>query len=283
MIDGIESTCDMAMRLRNSGAGDRVMKAMVYNHGTGTIDWYGDVHEDPTGVAGFTFLEFHSATATGIPGTQGGGHAPDTYSEVLGDTQNSSVTVYAGATLASTTVGLEQTNIQPQSGAPGTIADLRKSIYDNKALLSKINDCLKSLLKNNFSKVGEQTLANAPKINATLTSAQLAAKYTGGASTYATGVGNVGGKYGTIFIGKEWFGSATDWTVNGHGGQPGRTPLQNAYIHELGNIASFIASGGTTYKLFGAKPAGGLVPTDDDSGYALQACVFNEQINMKKP
>jgi hypothetical protein len=171
----------------------------------------------------------------------------------------------------------------PQNPAPGTITDLRKSIYDDKVLLSKINSCLKSLLGNNFSKVGEQTLANAPKIDARLTSAQIAAKYTGGASTYAAGVGHVGGKYGTIFIGKEWFSNPTDWTVNGRGSQPGRTPLQNAYVHELGNLASYIASSGTTYKLFGAKPAGGLVPTDDDSGYALQACVFNEQINRRKP
>ena len=54
-------------------------------------------------MAGFTLLEFRSATG----GMLGGGHAPDTYSEVLGDTQNSSVTIFAGATLASTTVDLE--------------------------------------------------------------------------------------------------------------------------------------------------------------------------------
>lgn len=30
--------------------------------------------------------------------------------------------------------------------------------------------------------------------------------------------------------------------------------------------------------MFGTKGA-----TDEDTGYALQACVFNEPINMKKP
>ena len=171
----------------------------------------------------------------------------------------------------------------PQNTTPGTIQDLRKSIYDDKELLEKINSCLKKLLGKNFNKVGEQTLANAPKIDARLTSNQIAAKFKMSAGPYATGAGHVGGTYGTIFIGKEWFSNPIDWTVNGRGGTPDRTPLQNAYVHELGNIASYIASGGTNYKLFGAKPAGGLVPTDDDSGYALQACVFNEKIDMKKP
>jgi len=121
MIDGIESTCDMAMRLRNSGAGDRVMKALVYNRGTGAVDWYGEVHED--GVAGFTFLEFRSATG----GIQGGGNAPDTYSEVLGGTQDSSVTIYAGATLASTSAGLEANFTQQRNTLP-LPSDLRDRV-----------------------------------------------------------------------------------------------------------------------------------------------------------
>jgi len=166
----------------------------------------------------------------------------------------------------------------PQNPSPGTIQDLRKSIYDDQELLAKINSCLKKLLGKNFNKVGEQTLANAPKIDARLSSNQIAAKFNMSAGPYATGAGHVGGTYGTIFIGKEWFSNPTDWTVNGRGGQPGRTPLQNAYVHELGNIASYRASRGTTYGLFGVKGA-----TDEDSGYALQACVFNESINMKTP
>jgi hypothetical protein len=132
MIDGIPSTCDMAMSLRNRGAGDRVTKALVYNHGTRGIDWYGDVHEE--GVAGFTFLEFRSATG----GTMGGGYAPDTYSEVLGGTQNSSVTIYGGAALASTAVGAEQ----PQNA--GRLSEAEHAILANdlnRHLLSR-KDCI---------------------------------------------------------------------------------------------------------------------------------------------
>jgi len=128
MIDGIPSTCDMAMSLRNRGAGDRVTKALVYNHGTRGIDWYGDVHEE--GVAGFTFLEFRSATG----GTMGGGYAPDTYSEVLGGTQNSSVTIYGGAALASTAVGAGPNYIQPQQ----TGFDIAGITTQVDAILSKL-------------------------------------------------------------------------------------------------------------------------------------------------
>lgn len=93
---------------------------------------------------------------------------------------------------------------------------------------------------------------------------------------YATGAGHIGAR-GTIFIGSEQFTNPSQWTQS-RKGLPGRTPLQNAYVHELGNLASFFASGRTTYGLFGVKGS-----TDEDSGYALQACVFNEQVNMRKP
>jgi YD repeat-containing protein len=170
--------------------------------------------------------------------------------------------------------------MDPQNPAH-TADDLKKSIYDNQALLAKINDCLKSkLTPEQFKLVGEQTLANAPAIEASLTSQEIEAKYTH-QSTYATWV-PTGGSNGTIFIGSQFFNDPTQWTQS-RPNLPGRTPLQNAYVHELGNRASLIASRGTTYLLFGAKPANGLVPTDPDSGYALQACVFNEQIQMRKP
>jgi hypothetical protein len=109
MIDGIPSTCDMAMSLRNRGAGDRVMKALVYNRDARGIDWYGDVHEE--GVAGFSFLEFRNATG----GRTDAGYAPDTYSEVRGGTRDSIVNIFGGAALASTTVGAEPTYLQPQN------------------------------------------------------------------------------------------------------------------------------------------------------------------------
>lgn len=160
----------------------------------------------------------------------------------------------------------------PQEDPPGTISDLRNSIYGDEELLNKINECLRSLLGNDFSKVGKQTLANAPRIDARLTSKQIATRFKMSAPPYATGVGHVGGKNGTIFIGSEWFSNRADWTVNSPGRNlPGRTPLQNAYVHELGNLASYHASGGATYGLFGVKGA-----KDEDSGYQLQKCVFGD-------
>lgn len=117
--------------------------------------------------------------------------------------------------------------------------------------------------------------ANAPIVDPRFTSKQLEDTYTK-KPTYSTWVPQRG-KTGVIFIGSEWFNNPVDWTVNSRGDQPSRTALQNAVVHELGNYASFIASGGTSYTLFGVRGA-----TDEDSGYALQACVFNEPIEMKK-
>jgi hypothetical protein len=179
----------------------------------------------------------------------------------------------AMAILESAPAGIEP---EPQNSVVGTPQDLRNSIYSDKALLANINSCLREKLGKNFNKIGEQTLANAPRIDGRLTSEQLSAKYTGGASTYAVGVADVG-KYGTVFIGSQWFSNPTDWTVNGRGSSPGRTPLQNSYVHELGNIISQRLTGGDS-RLFAVKGS-----TDEDSGYALQACVFNEQVQMKKP
>jgi YD repeat-containing protein len=114
-VDGIESTCDMAMSLLNRGAGDRVMKAMVYNKGTKSIDWYGDVHAES--VAGFAFIQaMDGKTISGESGRVGSdGSAPDRYGEVLGDIYSSSVTIKAGANLASTSSGFEANYLQPQA------------------------------------------------------------------------------------------------------------------------------------------------------------------------
>lgn len=177
---------------------------------------------------------------------------------------------------------------EPQNSGVGTPEDLRNSIYNDKALLAKINSCLKSLLGENFSKVGEQTLANAPNIDARLTSLGIAQKFHMGQvnpttgkfeyqGPYATGVGHINPPRGTVYIGSEFFNDPTQWTQSSPD-LPGRSPLQNAFIHELGNVISYRASGGTTYGLFGVKGA-----TDEDSGYTLQACVFNEKVKMKTP
>ena len=160
-------------------------------------------------------------------------------------------------------------------GVVGTTNDLLDSVFDDKDLLKKINDCLKKLLKKNFSKFGEITKANAPQINPGYTSKQLEDTYTK-KSTYAVWVPITGsGRRGVTFIGSEFFRDPDDWLIGFYQSLPGRSALQNAVVHELGNYASYIASGGKSYKLFGVSGA-----TDDDSGYALQACVFNEKVQM---
>jgi YD repeat-containing protein len=153
MIDGIPSTCDMAMNLRNRGAGDRVMKALSYNHERG-VDWYGDVQEE--GVAGFSFVEFHDATGT-LGGeiqreeTRGEEHAPDTFGEVRGGTRSSFVYIYMGATFASTTSGLQPNYIEPQdTGRVPLTGDTFKKYEEVrqkllKLLLDKNSDCAKFL------------------------------------------------------------------------------------------------------------------------------------------
>jgi hypothetical protein len=83
----------------------------------------------------------------------------------------------------------------PQNSKVGTPQDLRNSIYNDKALLAKINSCLKKLLGKNFSKVGEQTLANAPYINATLTSIGIAKKFRMGQVNPTTGKFEYQGPY----------------------------------------------------------------------------------------
>jgi YD repeat-containing protein len=169
--------------------------------------------------------------------------------------------------------------LQPPQLQARTTRDLIYSIYGDAALMKKINDCLKKLLGANFSKVGGQALDNAPQLDTRLSALGIAKKFGMGYTDkgtgkfvytppYATGVGHIGGAYGTIYIGSEFFNDTTQW---GHSRPdlPGRTPLQNAYVHELGNLASYRASGGTTYGLFGVKGA-----SDEDSGYQLQKCVF---------
>jgi RHS repeat-associated protein len=157
------------------------------------------------------------------------------------------------------------------------IKELKDSIYNDKALMKKINDCITKVFGlAAIWKLGVQTKANAPDVNVDLSSADLQNRYTH-TSTYATGVGNEGGTYGRIYIGSEFFSSPTEWTQNPRGGAPGRSPLQNAYVHELGNLLSYRLAGGYlqygTPEVPGARVANGG-GWDPDSGWKFQLCVF---------
>src|SRR5689334_25396507 len=89
------------------------------------------------------------------------------------------------------------------------------------------------------------------------------------APPFATGVGNYGGPHGTTFISSTYFTDPVQWEVWTPSYVPGRSAIENAYVHELGNLASFYGSNGTSYGLFGNTFA-----SDADSGYQLQLCVY---------
>jgi hypothetical protein len=265
MIDGIPSTCDMAMSLRNRGAGDRVTKALVYNHGTRGIDWYGDVHEE--GVAGFTFLEFRSATG----GTMGGGYAPDTYSEVLGGTQNSSVTIYGGAALASTAVGAEPNFIQPQNPPARNPTDFRRDVFNK--FEADINRCIgeifKEILKKNPTKIPTQTLALAPDVDVSLNGRELANRsdFKGKVRSVISIPDPKKGTNGTVFL------QSGAWNLADYP----QDVLEGAYIHEYGNLLSYKVS--KDYYKFGDK-AGVGEKKDRDTGANFQRCVHPSSVKF---
>jgi RHS repeat-associated protein len=156
-------------------------------------------------------------------------------------------------------------------GGGRTSTGLTDSILNNRDLLQRINDCLHLLLGQSFSKYGELTSATAPAVDGSLTSEEIQTKFAMSAPPYATGVGDEGGPHGTIFIGKKFFDDPTQW-VAGRPDLPGRSPIENAYVHEIGNLASFYGTKGTTkwgYDMFGISS-----DSDGDSGYQLQLCVF---------
>jgi RHS repeat-associated protein len=162
--------------------------------------------------------------------------------------------------------------VQQQSGGARTITALRNSIYGDTKLMDRINNCLKKLMGANFSRVGVQTLANAPKIDARLTSRQIKNRFRmTGPPPFATGVPYIG-SYGTVFIGREYFNNPVWWDPTTDLTKAGSSYMQNAVIHELGNILAYRASGGNYY-LFGDPNA-----SDTDSGYQLQRCVAQEEV-----
>jgi len=83
------------------------------------------------------------------------------------------------------------------------------------------------------------------------------------------------GKHRAIYIGSEYFFEMNEWIKGGRADQPGRSASQNAYVHELGNLASYYATGGPSYGKYGVAGS-----RDTDSGYHFQACVFRETMNM---
>ncbi|MBX3297457.1 MAG: RHS repeat protein [Acidobacteria bacterium] len=70
----------------------------------------------------------------------------------------------------------------------------------------------------------------------------------------------------TIRYGREFWNDPNQWK-DGSPNLPGRSPIENAYVHEVGNIVSKRLTG--SFYSFGNENA-----SDPDSGYAIQICVF---------
>ena len=68
----------------------------------------------------------------------------------------------------------------------------------------------------------------------------------------------------TVVLGKEYWTNESHWAKND---DRGRSALENAYVHEWGNLASYHLTG-SQYS-FAKKNEG-----DEDSGHMIQKCVF---------
>lgn len=153
---------------------------------------------------------------------------------------------------------------------PNPADNLKDSIYNNKDLLAKINECLKTVFgEDNAKKIGELTATNSPTVSGELTSEGIKAKFNMPyPPPYAVGVGNVGGQFGTIYIGSQWLNNPAEPLAR----------LQNGYVHELGNLISYRLANGN-YSAFGkSRPPDHPKDQwwDKDSGYQFQLCVYGK-------
>ena len=207
---------------------------------------------------------------------------------------------YAGAIVAATpyNTGVIRAVTPPPLPGNGTIVqtitqkfvppppkELRKTVQDKYG--KKFGECLRQELtrwakKQKFSsrqalaeyleavkKMGDPDLT-AVNIYNGLTSKQLAEKFKTGyvvkgkfipVEPYA--IPEVTTTPFSVRIASQPWNNPNDWKDNG----TGRTPIENAFIHEAGNLASHAYTG--SFYGFGDPNA-----TDPDSGYTIQKCVF---------
>ena len=171
----------------------------------------------------------------------------------------------------------------PQDFKPPSPAEFRKEIQ--KKYKEKVQECLQTLLsewannrKDWKSESDKQAfLSNLEKMNlnleniyidARMTGRQLKAKYPH-LKQIPYGIPNPHTKpYPTVEIAREGWYNPRDWIIGDR--LPGRSLVENAFIHEVGNILSFMFTG--SYGAFGDPSA-----DDKDSGNALQNCVWPEE------
>jgi len=132
VLDGVATSCGLAMSALNSGAASEAMRASYYNLTTHKFDYVGYVYADP--VFGFAMVDFmgHGAMAE----TGKNGHLPDSSIVNAAGTNDSSVTIIAGADFVSTITGLGS----PQNTAQSAGAAAGSSAIGAARLLRN-NDC----------------------------------------------------------------------------------------------------------------------------------------------
>ena len=156
----------------------------------------------------------------------------------------------------------------PADPPPPTPQSIKKDIY--KTYGKKINDCIKSVFGNDAAKIPTQTLANAPVLNFTKSSAQLANLYGAPDPGYRI-VGESDptlGQHGTIYVASYIYKALKD-------GDDGQLDLiDETYVHELGNLLDEILNPNTADPKYG-RHYGDPSAADNDTGQQLENCVFN--------
>jgi hypothetical protein len=130
-----------------------------------------------------------------------------------------------------------------------------------------INDCIKSVFGKDAGKIAQQTFSNAPILNATKTSAQLA---TMSGIPLPSGSMVAGwnqpfqGALGTAFVASE---------VYRRPGDDGLDLIDQTFVRELGNILDERLNPDRTDSRYG-RHYGDPSKTDTDTGQTFEDCVF---------
>ena len=141
----------------------------------------------------------------------------------------------------------------------------KKEVLDK--YLPKINECVPIIFGIKAKKIGTLTAENAPALDITRNSKQLA-KMSDTTSKTALGTNDPNkGRHGTVYIASNFF----DYEAPGPLRADWRAALLGGFFHEWANILSAKVAGGNERK-FG-NPAGVGRAKDTDSGANFQRCV----------
>jgi YD repeat-containing protein len=179
VLDGLTTSCGLAMSALNSGAASEAMRASYYNLTTHQFDYAGYVYADP--VFGFAMVDFMGHGAMAQASTNGNGRngtLPDSYIVNAAGTRDSSITIIAGAEFVST--GPQNTGFN--LGRAANFTDDQKKILKSVSDRIKDKDCrdfINKVLADNHVAKDRNTLdkllgiASANTYNENLTDTQL--------------------------------------------------------------------------------------------------------------